>query len=434
MSGLNLNRRRFIQGLGAVGAAPLILPSSIWSSQQAPSKTLTTGLIGFGRMGSGLLGGFLSRTRVLAVCDVDTTRRNAAKQRTDGHYQNTDCAAYSDFRELLDREDIDLAIIATPDHWHASQSIAAMRAGKDVYCEKPLTHNIHEAIELMKVAAETKRIVQTGSQQRSSREFRAASELVRNGVLGKITHVDCRFGAAAVPCDLHEEEMEPGLDWDLWLGPAPLRPYNAVLSPRGIHNHFPRWRDYREFGGGSVADLGAHHLDIVQWALGRDDSGPVEVATVSDPEATHGAELRYADGVRVIHSPGFDIHFHGEQGDIYVARGQFRMNHEGNPIAADQGSAGARAKTAVNLFLKEGAVRLEHSGNHQVNFLQCVRSRKRPITDEIVGGRTAICCHLLNLSYYHRASIKWQPERMAFAPGSGDPGWLTRDYRAPWAV
>jgi len=229
---LNLNRRDFLKTASMLGAAaPFVLPSKVWGADAAPSNRLTMGFIGMGTQSRGLLSNFLAQqTRVLAVCDVDTTRRNDAKQKVDKRYGNQDCAAYNDFREIIARKDIDAVCIATPDHWHAIPMLAALRSGKDVYCEKPLTHNIHESVEVLKAVDANGRVLQTGSMQRSSIEFRVACELVRNGAIGKIDRVECSFGPPGIPCDLPEEAMEPGLDWDRWLGPAHLRPYSAVLS------------------------------------------------------------------------------------------------------------------------------------------------------------------------------------------------------------
>src|SRR5208282_2381313 len=182
-------------------------------------------------------------------------RRNDAKQKVDKYNKNTDCAAYDDFRELIARKDIDAVCIATPDHWHATVTLAALKSGKDVYCEKPLTHNIHEAVKVIKAVPAHHRVLQTGSMQRSMNEFRVACELVRNGVIGKIERVECSFGDPARPCDLPEESPEPGLDWNLWCGPAPLRGYSSVLSPHGSsYKDFPAWRDYREYGSGAIGD------------------------------------------------------------------------------------------------------------------------------------------------------------------------------------
>lgn len=233
----------------------------------------------------GMLNGFIGRddTQVLAVCDVDTSRREDAKGRVDRHYFKKtgttarDCAAYNRFEDLLARKDIDAVVIATPDHWHALIANAAAKAKKDIYCEKPLCQSIHEARAMVNAVRKNKRVFQTGSMQRSAREFRVAVELIRNGVIGPVQRVDVAIGGPGVPCDLPEEPLEPGLDWDRWLGPAPLRPYNAILSPRGINNHYPNWRNYREYGGGMVTDWGAHHFDIAQWGLDADNGGPVEV-------------------------------------------------------------------------------------------------------------------------------------------------------------
>lgn len=312
-----------------------------------------------------------------------------------------------------------------------------MRSGRDVYCEKPLTHNIHEAIEVMKAVAQHRRVLQTGSMQRSSKEFRIAYELVRNGVIGTLDRVECSFGDPGVPCDLPAEPEEPGLDWNLWLGPAPMRPYNSVLSPRGLHDHFPNWRTYREYGGGMVTDWGAHHLDIAQWGLGMDESGPVEVRPPESPNAKRGATLIYANGVRVIHKDGFGVHFFGSDGEVKVKRGKFELIIKGETVASsnrEKTSCAAEVAKAEKMFLADAKIRLYESKSHSDDFLARMKDRGKPITSEIVGARSAICCHLMNLAYYHRQVIRWDPERLQFAAGTGRAEWLTRDYRAPWRV
>ncbi len=437
-----LSRRQFLKTSATIAATvPVMLPSRLWSAENPPGARLTMGFIGMGTQGRGLLSGFLGmETRVLAVCDVDTTRRIDAKERVDKHYGNTDCKAYTDFRELIARRDIDAVCLATPDHWHAIPMLAALRAGKDVYCEKPLTHNIHEAVEVMKAADANRRVLQTGSMQRSMKEFRVACELVRNGVIGQIQKVECSFGDPGRPCDLKEEAPEPGLDWDFWCGPAPLRGYSSVLSPRGVHTHFPDWRVYMEYGSGGVGDWGAHHLDIAQWGLGMDDSGPVEVLPASSAQAKRGAKLVYANGVTVEHVDGFGVQFIGTGGQVLVNRGQFVVRIGNKTVAAYRGqedrdtNCAQQVQLAEREFLKDAKVRLYESNNHLVDFLKCVKTRKQPITSEQVGARSAICCHLLNQTYYHHAHFKWDPTRFTFADGTGDPKWLTRDYRAPWSV
>jgi len=282
-----LNRRHFLK---ATSVATLTTPFLLYSARaatarKAPNDRITLGVIGTGKQGRGLTNNFLGMpdTQVVAVCDVDTKRREHHRKmveefcRIKGNTEFKGCAEYKDFRELLAREDIDAVVIAAPDHWHACIAIAACQAGKDIYCEKPLSLTIHEARAMVKAARKYDRVFQTGSMQRSSKEFRKACELVRNGRLGRIKQVIVDVGPPSVPCDLPEEAMEPGLNWDMWLGPAPMRPYNSVLSPRGVHDHFPNWRNYREYSGGMMTDWGAHHFDIAQWGLGMDDSGPVQI-------------------------------------------------------------------------------------------------------------------------------------------------------------
>jgi predicted dehydrogenase len=442
MTNPTTNRRSLLKG-AAAGAFPFILPSHIWSAETKPNDKITMGFIGMGRQNRGLLGNFLGQdTQVLAVCDVDTTRRDDAKKTVDDRYKNTDCAAYSDFEEIVGRKDLDAICIATPDHWHAVTTLAALRAGKDVYCEKPLTHNIHEAKEVIAAVAKHGRVLQTGSMQRSSGEFRTAADLVRNGVIGKIERVECSFGDPGRPCDLKEEDLEPGLDWNKWCGPGPIRPYSSVLSPRGVHNHFPAWRNYKEYGGGMVCDWGAHHLDIAQWGLGRDGDGPVKVHKTKEKDNNRGCVLEYADGVTVKHVNGFGVHFFGENGEVKVNRGKFELvvngevfsSHIRNKDGDKDGSVNAAYARADREFLNDSSTRVYKSVNHIRDFLDAMRSRKKPITSEIVGGGTAICCHLMNISYYNEASFDWDPQKQTFANGTGDAKWLTRDYRCPYSV
>jgi predicted dehydrogenase len=438
---MSLTRRTFLASAGAA-ALPIILPSRSGFAATPPSERLTMGFIGMGKQNGGLLNNFLRQeTRVVAVCEVDKTRRDHAQRKVNSHYkQESGCAAYTDFRKLIAREDIDAVCIATPDHWHAIQTLAALRSGKDVYCEKPLTHNIHEAIEVMRAVKETGRVLQTGSMQRSSSEFRVACELVRNGAIGKLIRVECSFGDPGRPCDLPAEDMEPGLDWDLWLGPAPTRPYNSTLSPRGLHTHFPHWRNYREYGGGMVTDWGAHHLDIAQWGLGMDDSGPVEILPAPEgTRAKRGVKLVYDNGVFVEHKNGFGVHFYGSEGEVQVNRGRFVLIRGGEVFSKftrrqDGGSLESALRKAEKAFLQDAKVKLYRSESHTMDFLNCVKKRSKPITNEIVGSRSVICCHLMNLAYYHGEKLKWDPQRNRFTGGTGNPAWLTRDYRSPWKV
>jgi predicted dehydrogenase len=435
------NRRSFLKG-AAAGAAPFILPSHIWSAETKPNDRITMGFIGMGRQSGGLLGNFLGQdTQVLAVCDVDKTRREDAKNKVDQRYNNKDCKAFNDYEEIVNNKDIDAVCIATPDHWHAIPTLAALMNGQDVYCEKPLTHNIHEAKEVIAYVDKYDRVLQTGSMQRSSGEFRTAADLVRNGVIGKIKSVECSFGDPGRPCDLKEEEMEPGLDWNKWCGPGPLRGYSSVLAPRGLHRHFPAWRNYKEYGGGMVCDWGAHHLDIAQWGLRRDGSGPVKVLKTDDKNNKRGCVLEYDDGITVKHVNGYGVHFHGSNGEVKVNRGRFELIIDGEVFSSHSrkdtdkdGSVTAAYVRAEREFLKDTTDRVYKSTNHIRDFLSCVRSRKKPITSEIVGGGTAIACHLMNISYYNKTSFDWDPKNNDFANGTGDAAWLTRDYRCPYKV
>ena len=433
------SRRNFLKTTLAAGVAPLILGRGVRAAENAANEKITLGFIGMGTQNRGLLQGFIRRneTRVLAVCDVDKTRRESAKKTVETYYGDQikadsykGCDTYNDFRELIARKDIDGVVIATPDHWHAITSIAAANAGKDVYCEKPMAHSVHEGRAMVNAVRKNKRVFQTGSMQRSSREFRVACELVRNGALGTISHVDVGVGGPGVPCDLPAEAPEPGLDWNMWLGPAPMRAYNSVLSPRGVHQHFPDWRRFREYGGGMVTDWGAHHFDIAHWGLGFDDSGPVEIIPADKPNAQNGVRLVYATGVQINHAGGGGITFFGDKGKLHVDRGAFELWLGNEKKASDVASGVQIAKE----LLPANAIRLYDSSNHLSDFLNSMRTRKPPICDVEIGARTATVCNLVNLAYYHGQRMTWDPAKEQFTGGTGDPKWLRYEYRSPWSV
>ena len=433
---MKTTRRNFIKTVSVpVITAPFILPSRVWMFP--PGRRITMGFVGMGKQSEWLLEKFLPLTQVLAVCDADTTRRVNAQRTVEKFYTKNrdkgvaDCKAYNDYRELIERKDIDTICIITPDHWHSEQILLSLRKGKDVFCEKPLTHNIQEAIDVIKAVDENKRVLQTGSMQRSMKEFRIACELVRNGCIGKIDHVECSFGGPPVPCDLPEEKMEQGLDWNMWLGPAPMRPYNSILSPRGVHDHYPNWRSYKEYGTGGVGDWGAHHLDIAQWGLGMDDSGPVEVRFIGNDAA-----LVYSNGIAVIRKEdGFGVHFFGSDGEVMVNRGTIKVIVKGLTIASFTGpetkdtTCQAEVDKAEQLLLRDAKIRLYSSNSHYEDFLSCVASRQKPVASEQIGGRTVICCHLINQLYFNNKAMKWDPTNFSFTGGTGNPAWLTENYR-----
>ncbi len=419
-------RRRFLAASAAAAvAAPTILSSRAWGAE-APSERINLGFIGVGTMGRGHLGRFLGTAdvQVLAVCDVVRERTEDARQMVDTRYAEArksgayrGCDAYADFRELLARDDIDAVVIATPDHWHAIPAILAARAKKDIYCEKPLTHNVVEGRKLVQAVAEHGVIFQTGSQQRSEfgGKFRTAVDLVRNGRIGRVTAVSVGVGGPAVAFDLAAQDGPEGTDWNTWLGPAPERPYNDVLCPRGIHRHFPAWRAYREYAGGALADMGAHHFDIAQWALGMDDSGPVKIEPPA--EGNSGLKYTYANGVVMTHGGPSGCTFTGEKGTIYVDRGA---------LTSDPG-------TILSEPLAEDAPRVYHSDNHHRNWLDCIRSREQPICTAEIGHRSASICHLGNIGYWLRRTLTWDPAAERFTDEEAN-SFLWREPRKEWDV
>ena len=448
MPSTRIERRSFLKSILATGVAPLLLPARLWAAPVGPNDTIRLGFIGCGIQSRGLMNGFLgkSNTKVVAVCDVDTTRREDHKRIVETFYTTQSgtefkgCTVHADFRELLARQDIDAVVIATPDHWHAIIAVAAAVAGKDIYCEKPLTDTVFEATALIAAIQKHNRVFQTGSMQRSAREFRVACELVRNGVIGKVSHVHAGFGGPAKPCDLPAEPVEPGLDWDMWLGPAPMREYNSILSPRGVNKHFPMWRMYREYGGGMITDWGAHHLDITHWGLDMDRSGPVEIIPPADwSNAQQGARLIYQSGVEVTHIADNGVTFIGTDGEVHVNRRKIKLTLKGKVEASymtkeDKPSLDEQLETLETKYLSNAKTRLYASTDHKSDVLNALLSRKQPIADVETGARTVICCHLLGFAYYHGQPLKWNPVANEFAGGTGDAKWLHREYRGAWKL
>ncbi len=422
-----MSRRRALQAATAA-TVPLVLPARIWGrdEQVKASERIAVGIIGCGKMARDYHFNELLRfddVQVVAVCDVDTNRRNDGLQRVAKAYEGREgrggCQGYNDFRELLARPDIDAVCIATPDHWHAIPAILACQAGKDVYCEKPLTLTLAESRLCIEAARKHERVFQVGSQQRSNvfGPFREAAEFIRSGRLGKIHRVTVGVGGPSVPCDLPEEALEPGLDWNLWLGPAPERPYSATLSPRGVHNHFPAWRNYREYSGGGHSDIGAHHYDIAQWALNLDHTGPVKIVPPADPKATSGVRFLYADGLEIEHGGPSGCVFHGERGTLHIDRGVL----ESDPAEIVKTPLGAQE------------VHLPVSPGHHRDWLNCIRSRQQPIAHVEAGARTAALIHLGNLAYFHQKTLEWSPERWEFT-NPVDAALLDRPRRDPWQL
>ena len=424
---VRFTRRQLLEAACGTLAIPAVIPASALGrgGQKAPSERITVGFIGVGKIANDyhlptLLG--YGDVQALAVCDVDTNRRNHAKKRVEDSYAGraiSRCGAYNDYRELLARKEIDAVVIATPENWHCNQIVDACKAGKDIYCEKPLTLTLAEGKTCIDAVRKYKRVFQTGSQQRSNvfGQFREAVEFIRSGRLGKIKSVQVGVGAPPVPCDLPEEPLEAGLDWSMWLGPAPMRPYNSVLSPRGVHNHFPNWRNYLEYAGGQHADMGAHHYDIAQWALDLDRTGPVEVIPPSDPSATSGVRFLYANGLEIIHGGPSGCTFTGTRGTLRI----------------DRGVLSSDPPEIVKQPLSSSEVRLYQSPGHHRNWLDCIRSRKDPVADVEAGARTVALTQLGNLAYWSATPLKWDPVKWRFE-GPRHNRWLDRPRRDPWKL
>jgi len=425
MAKKDLTRRTFLKASAAALAAPAIIPASAigGDGRPAPSERIHIGGIGIGGNGSGHLSRHLSsaETQVVAVCDVDKTHRLEAQQKANEKYADLmekgsykGCDAYDDFRELLDRDDVDAVWISVPDHWHALISIAAAQAGKDIYCEKPLSLTIGEAREMVKAVRRYDRVFQTGSQQRSSFRFRLACELVRNERIGKLVSCHVNVGGPSQYCYLPAEPVPDDLDWEMWLGPAPWRPYN-----KGIHPY--SWRSYRDYSGGGMTDWGAHHFDICQWALDQDTGGPMEIIP-PDGKDVKWLTYVYRGGVTVQRGgytgPGSGITFKGTKGMVEVSRSHIKTDP---PSLLDEP-------------IGPGEVHLYESKNHAGNWLECIRTRKRPICDVEVGCRSVTVCHLGNIAYWLGRPLKWNPEKEEFVNDPVADRWRDRPKRTPWRL
>lgn len=414
----HLDRRQLLTTGAALAAAPLAraLP-------RFPEDPVRVGVIGIGIRGRRLLTGALLNNpgfRVTALCEVDATRLADAKRRVDEHHGDTACWTTTTHEELVRREDVDAVVIATPDHWHTHQILSACAAKKDVYCEKPLTLTLRESQLVIEAAAKHGVVFQTGSQQRSEfgHRFVKAAEAVRAGRIGRVLNVNVGVGDAPVWCDLAADEMEPGLDWDRWLGPAPAREFSEVLSPRGVHGHYPQWRRYREYAGGGLADMGAHHFDIVQWALGMDGSGPVRVIPPSERGAKRGAAVEYANGVRLTHGGPSGATFIGEKGMIAVDRGRI------SSVPGD----------ILEWEPEDPAERLPRNRNHAQDWLDRIRDRGTPICSAEVGARSVAICHLMNIAYWHHRTLEWDPAAWRFVGDDEANEWLDYERREGYAL
>jgi predicted dehydrogenase len=435
-----LHRRQFLQTTAAI-AAGTGLP--LWAVEEtlsyaAPTQPTTAndkpniGWIGCGGQGNGIIGQAQRYGTVVALCDADAGRLDRAAKRF------PEAKTYRDYRQVLERNDIHVIINATPDHWHTLINIGALKAGKDVYCEKPLTLTIDEGKKLVAVARDTKRILQTGSQQRSDARFRLACELVRNGRLGKLQQITTALPGGPRRGPFKPAPVPPELDWDYWLGQTPLVEY----VPERCHGTFRYWYEY---SGGTMTDWGAHHNDIALWALGLERSGPVTIEGKQLEEPIPGGfttasqyrvEYTYANGVKHTclslprrergggapqRKPGElanGVKFEGPAGWIFVDRGRIEASKPellSEPLSGD-------------------AERLYVSTSHMGNFFDCVRSRKQPICEPEIGHRSVSVCHLGVIAIRIGRPLRWDPARETFVSDPDADSYLSREMRKPYTL
>ena len=437
MKSTGIRRRDFLKGVPAavVGLAgfPTIVRAASLGLNGAvpPSDKIVMAGIGFGMQGPSNMKDFVAQDDVqwVAVCDLDTEHLATAKKIADDKYGNSACATYHDFREMYARGDLDAVSIAVPDHWHAILSISALRAGLDVFGEKPLTHSLLEGRALCNAVRRYGRVWQTGSWQRSVDNFHRACELVRNGRIGKILRVEVglpsgHYDFAKTFGQWKIEPPPPELDYDFWIGPAPFSPYCKAR----VHMN---WRWNTDFGGGQLMDWIGHHLDIAHWGLGFDLTGPVEISGTGEYPTTgiynspvrYWVDAKYADGTPIVVAGGYDdiqsgTKWIGEHGWIWVDREGFET----------------QPAHLVNEIIGPNEIRLTKSRNHARNFLDAVRSRGRTIADCEIAHRSASVGHLGVIAIATGHKIKWDPATETIQGDEEATRLLGRAYREPWQL
>ena len=418
------SRRQLLKG-GLASAiawstAPLFLSPRVLGrpGNIGPNSRINVGIVGNGLISAGHRGYYLTQpaTQVVALCDVDKQKLDKAMAEAKG--KGVTCDALSDFRELCARPDIDAVAVCTPDHWHAGVAIDAMRNGKDVYVEKPMTLTIEEGKAMCRAAERFGRIVQVGSQQRSNGSFRKAAELVLNGYIGKVDTIVCKLGEFEVPTQYAAEPVPEHLDYDRWLGPTPWEPYNAE---RVKGSYGGGWRRFWEYGSRKNGDWGAHHFDIVQWALGMDESGP----ELFVPKGYEGEKFQYHtynNGPKVIRdgdSKGAMIRFIGEKGEILVGRDD---KFETTPVGLK------------SLVLKSADKHLYVSGDHRADWLNAIKTRQPPICQVRIGHRTATICQLSGIAERLGRPIKWDPAKELIVDDPVANLMMDNPRRAPYSL
>jgi len=425
-------RRDFLKQAAAAAAFPMILPAKTLGlgAHVAPSNRIVMAAIGVGSQGRGNLGQFLQLQDgyFVAVCDVDARHRRQARQMVNSANDNQDCAEYNDFRELLERDDIDAVSIALPDHWHSIPSIACARKGLDIFGEKPLALTIHEGRAMCDAVHRHGTVWQTGSWQRSQSHFRHACELVRNGYIGEIRKVEVGLPTGSSIEEQPVMEVPEHLDYDLWLGPAPESPY----TEKRVHWDF-RW--ILDYSGGQLTDWAAHHVDIANWGMGTEFTGPIAVEGEGEfpREGLWNAAINYmvhatyAPGASPVAPDGFVMHvsnsfpmgarFYGAEGEVYVSRGD---TLETTP------------ETLKGISIGSDKVKLYNSSHHFQNFYDCVRSRELTVTPIEPAQRSITVAHLGNIAMLLGRPIEWDPilERIPNDPQA--QRMTSRPMRGPW--
>ena len=413
----SITRRAFCKRVAGAAAVPYAITSTALGSAEKPSASerITIGQIGCGNRGRSVIKGLVAGgAQMIAACDCYRDRR----EQTARQYE---AKAYADFRELLARDDLDAVLVSSPEHWHAVMVIEACRQGKDVFCEKPLSYTIREAEAMLAAARRYDRVVQVGTQQRSDGRYRFACELVQNGYIGEVKSVFTEPGGTSGHCDLPAQPVPEGLDWDAWLGPAPWAPYHPDRC-----THLRQWWNWRDYSGGLMTDRGAHDFDIVQWGLDMDGSGPVEVFT-PDGKQFKTLTYRYPNGVLMEAGqggwgsegrPSALVVFKGTKGEVSVWRGGIKTKPE--PL--------------VDVKIGPDEIHLYESDNHQADFLDCVRTRKRPAADVAIAASSVIVCHVGNIAYWLDRPLKWDPQKLEFPGDDQANRYTSRAMREPWRI
>lgn len=446
---LSQGRRSFLKRAVATAAAPWFVPAGAMGQDGgvAPSNRVTMGHIGLGMMGRGHLAGMVQypEVQILAACDPDQWRREDAKntvertyaaKRPSGTYRG--CRAYTDLGELLARDDIDAVVISTGDNWHATAATLAAKAGKDIYCEKPASKTIRESRAMIEAVQRYGRVFQTGLQQRSAYEFIKASALVRGGAIGKVKMVYVAFPGTNSEVNLPPQPTPEGLDWNQWLGPAPERPFHARYHTYGRPPRVVPWDFCRDLGGGNLTSNAVHSFDVVQWALGMDGSGPVEI-TPPETGLVPSLTYKYADGVilQVVNwklEP--DKHFVPEGWDVATRLEAFGALYVGQDGWIHVGRRGF-LKSYPEEILDQPTPGVEPgqtAPNHHKNWLECIRTRQSTACGAEIGCVSTIVSHLGCIAHWTGRTLHWDPVREEFAHDKQANLLRSRPMRPPWQV